>query len=158
MALSDDDIISKFPVKMLPTIQGAPNYKTISAMMQALYGNAVSLSTTSGGDTHGHIRLIMTPALYQTLTTAPYVVPLDPGILPQIPNRLSTQKREQIIQQHKEDRRIFHNNTNMDGTLNGQNIDTILCLHQKHWQNPYPSNRPFSSKIKQGKQVNFAHA
>ena len=85
LALSADDIVSKFPVKTLPTIHGAPDYKSISAMMQALYGYVASLPTTSGGGAHGHIGLIMTPALYLTLTAAPYVVPLDPGILPTIP-------------------------------------------------------------------------
>ena len=59
MALSADDIVSKFPVKTLPIIQGAPDYETISAMMQAFYGNVVSLSTTTGGGAHGHIGLIM---------------------------------------------------------------------------------------------------
>ena len=83
MALSADDIVAKFPVKTLPIIQGAPDYETISSMMQALYGNAASLSTTSGGGTHGHIGLIMTPALYLTLTITPFVSPPDPGILPQ---------------------------------------------------------------------------
>ena len=78
MTLSADDIVSNFPVKTLPTIQGAPGYKSISAMTQALYGNAASLSTTSGGGAHGHIGLIITPALNLTLTAAPYVVPIDP--------------------------------------------------------------------------------
>ena len=37
----------------------------------------------------------------------------------------TTENREQIIRQHKEDRRIFDNNTNMDDALKGQIIDTI---------------------------------
>ena len=49
----------------------------------------------------------MTPALYLILTATPYVVPLDPGILPStIPNRTSTKNGKQIIRQHKEDCRI----------------------------------------------------
>ena len=67
MALSADDIVAKFPVKTLPIIQEAPDYEIISSMMQALYGNAASLSTTSGWGAHGHIGLIMTPALYLTM-------------------------------------------------------------------------------------------
>ena len=95
-------------------------------MMQALYGNTASLSTTSGGGAHGHIGLIMTPALYLILTTTPYLVPLDPGILPStIPNRTSTENRGQITRQRKEVHRIFGNNTNMGSTLKGQIIDTI---------------------------------
>ena len=84
-----------------------------------------SLSTTSGGGAHGHIGLIMTPALNLTLTATPFIIPLDPGILPQFPARTTTTEREQIIRQHKEDCRIFDNNTSMDDALKGQSIDTI---------------------------------
>jgi len=125
MALSADDIVAKFPVKTLPIIQGAPDYETISSMMQALYGNAASLSTTSGGGAHGHIGLIMTPALYLTLTATPFVSPPDPGILPIFPHRATTERREEILHQHKENRRTFDNNTNMDDALKGQIIDAI---------------------------------
>jgi hypothetical protein len=49
MGLSVDDIIGKFPTKTIPTIQGEPDYASISNMVQLLYGNAASLSTTVGG-------------------------------------------------------------------------------------------------------------
>ena len=138
MALSADDIVSKFSVKTLPTIHRAPDYKSISAMMQALYGYVASLPTTSGGGAHGLIGLIMkTPAFYLTLTAAPYVVPLNPGILPTIPNRSSTEICEQIIRQHKEDRRIYDNTTNMDNALKGQIIDTIKDIYLFELRNKY---------------------
>ena len=53
-------------------------------MILGLYGNAAALSRTPGGGPHGHIRLIMTPALYATSTATPYMVPIDHGILPQM--------------------------------------------------------------------------
>ena len=63
-AQSVDDIISKFPIKTLPKIDGEPTYESINAIMQMLYANAATSSTTMGGGTHGHIWLIMKPALY----------------------------------------------------------------------------------------------
>ena len=137
MALSADDIVSKFPVKTLPIIQGAPDYESISSMVQALYGNAASLSTTSGGGAHGHIGLIMTPALYATLTATPYLAPIDPGILPNIPNRSTAESREQIIREHKEERRVYDNNTTMDDALKGQIIDTIEDTYLCELRNKY---------------------
>ena len=125
MALSADDIVSKISIKTLPIIQGAPDYESISAMMQALYGNAASLSTTTGGGARGHIELIMTPALYLILTATPFISPPDPGILPQFPARTTSTQRDEIIRQHMEDRCIFNNNTNMDDALKGQIIDTV---------------------------------
>ena len=65
------------------------------------------------------------------------MVPLDPGILPQIPNRASTENREEIIRQHKEDRRIFDNNANMDDALKGQIINTLEDMYMCELRNKY---------------------
>ena len=47
-----------------------------------LYANAAMLPTTTGGGTHGHIGLIMKPALYNTLSEMPYEIPFDPDPIP----------------------------------------------------------------------------
>ena len=88
---------------------------------QVLYGNVASLSTTSGGGAHGRIGIIMTiPALNATLTATltTYLVPIDPEILSQIPQGSTTTIHTQLIRQHKEERRIYDKNTNMDDALN----------------------------------------
>jgi hypothetical protein len=94
-------------------------------MVQTLYGNAASLTTTLGGGAHGHIGLIMTDTLYATLTATPYVTPIDPGVIPLIPNNASTIQCENRRIDHKEARRIFDNHTNMEDALKAQVIDTI---------------------------------
>ena len=137
MTLSADDIVSKFPVKTLPTITGEPDYATINQMVQTLYGNAASLSTTSGGGAHGHIGLIMTAALYATLTATPYVVPVDPGVIANIPPNSTGAAREQLRTEHKEARRIYDNTTNMDDALKGQVIDTIDDAYLCEMRNKY---------------------
>jgi hypothetical protein len=137
MALSADDIVSKFPVKTLPTIHGEPDYETINNMVQTLYGNAASLSTTSGGGAHGHIGIIMTQALYATLTATPYNAPPDPGTVPQIPGNANTAAREAIRIAHKEARRIYDNHVNMDDALKGQVIDTIDDTYLCEMRNKY---------------------
>ncbi len=85
MTLSVNDIVAKFPIKILPLIMGEPDYETINHMVQTLYGNAASLATTLGGGVHGHIGIIMGQALYATLMATPYIAPIDPGVLPNIP-------------------------------------------------------------------------
>jgi hypothetical protein len=82
MALTIDDIIAKFPNKHLPIINGEPDYSSISTMMQLLYGNAATLSTTMGGGRNDHIGIIMPAPLYATLSNIPYVAPPDPGPIP----------------------------------------------------------------------------
>ena len=137
MALSANDIVSKFPVKMLPVINGAPDYESVSSMVQTLCGNAASLSTTSGGGDHVHIGLTMRPNLHVTLTATARLAPIDPGIPRDTPNRHTTKIHEQIIRQHKEDCRVCDDTTTMDDALKGQIIDTIkdtcVCeLRNKH--------------------------
>jgi hypothetical protein len=71
-------------------------------MVQTLYSNAASLTTTLGGGGHGHIGIIMTPPLYATLTANPYITTVDPGILLNIPAAATTPARELIHTQAKE--------------------------------------------------------
>ena len=125
MALSADDIVAKFTVKTLPSIIGEPNYESINNMVQTLYGNAATLATTLGGGAHGHIGIIMTNALYATLTATPYTAPIDPGVLPIIPLNATIAVRENLRVEHKEERRIYDNHINMDDALKGQVVDTI---------------------------------
>ena len=116
MGLSINNIVTKFPLKNIPTITGEPDYSTINDMVQNLYGNAASLPATLGGGVHGHIGLLVTPALYATISAAPYIIPPDPGPTPNC-------KAARI--QHKEDRQVFDNNTNMDDAIKAQIIDSI---------------------------------
>jgi hypothetical protein len=118
------NIISKFPTKTIPTIQGEPYHGYISKMVQLMYGNAASLPTTLGGGQHGHVGLIMTPILYATLTFE------HPGPVPIHPNNANKAQRESQRLEFKEDRRIYENHINMDNALKAQVIDTInvTCL------------------------------
>ena len=79
---SVNNIIAKFPIKTLPHIKGEPTYKSINEMIQLLNAIAATLPTTAGGETHGHMRLMMKPELYSTLSETPYTVPVDPGPIP----------------------------------------------------------------------------
>ena len=124
---SVDDIVSKFPVKVLPIIQGEPSYKTINELIQLLYSNAASLPSPLGGGKHGHIGLLMKPTLYDTLAPGnPYVTPDDPGITPDMPEGTFTVAyRQKIRDEHKVARLIYVCHCNMDTTLKGQIVDAV---------------------------------
>ena len=93
---SVDDIVSKFPIKTLPRIDGEPTYESINNIMKILYANEATLPTTMGGGTHGHIGIIMKPELYSTLSEIPYAIPLDPGPIPIYAPRSSGLSRQKI--------------------------------------------------------------
>jgi hypothetical protein len=138
MGLSSDDIVAKFPNKILPIIDDEPDYGTINNMVQLLYGNAASLPTSLGGGQHGHIGLIMTPLLYTTLSPTPYTAPNDPGTSPPVlPNNASVGRRETTRLDHKEALRIFQNNNTMDDVLKTQIIDSIHDPYICEMRNKY---------------------
>jgi hypothetical protein len=121
MRLSVAHIVAKVPVKTLPVITWEPDYETIGQIIQTLYGNAATLPTTIGGGAHGHIGLIMTPALlYATLTPTAYPAPNDPGPIVIHAANASQAIRERNNITYKEARRIYDNNANMDAALKTQ--------------------------------------
>lgn len=48
MDLSIEDIITKFPGKVLPKIDCEPTYEVINELIQSLYANAASFPSTLG--------------------------------------------------------------------------------------------------------------
>jgi hypothetical protein len=138
MGLSVDGIVAKFPIKTLPTINNEPDYGSINNMVQILYGNAAALATTLRGGQHGHIGLIMTPLLYATLTATPHNQPIDPGPTPPLlPVNASAAAHETGRIKHKEARRIYDNNNNMDNALKAQIINTMGDTYLYEMQNKY---------------------
>ena len=90
---SVDDIISKFRIKKLTKIHGEPTYESISKISQELYTNAATLACPNGGGKHGHIGMVMKPALYATLSSTPYEEPNNPGLAPVLdPTRITDPK------------------------------------------------------------------
>ena len=125
MSLLVESIIAKFPIKSLPVITGNPNYALINNMMQDLYTNAASLPTTLGGGQHGHIGIVVAPFLYATISAVPYNQPADPGPKPLFAANASQVTKDNRRTQHKQERRIFDNATNMEDALKAQLIDAI---------------------------------
>ena len=83
---SVDDIVTKFPTKILPPIPGEPEYDCISELNKIMYGNAATLPTTLGGGAHGHVVLIMKATLYLTLLATAYVALNEPPLTPDVPS------------------------------------------------------------------------
>jgi len=74
-----------FPYKSITTINGEPTYSSINKMTQDLYSNTAEVSTTLGGEKHGHIGLIMKSELYKVISTTTFQIPEDPGTIPIYP-------------------------------------------------------------------------
>lgn len=139
MALTVDKMLALFPNASLPKIHGEPTYETINDIVQHMYANAATVSCSLGGGQHGHIGLIMKPALYQTLSAAAFVRPSDPGPLPVYnPNiRYTAAERESVAADHKENRRIFETCNNVDTALKRQLIEAVDEIYLDEQRNRY---------------------
>eukprot|EP00978_Attheya_sp_CCMP212_P040293 scaffold218329_cov33-Attheya_sp.AAC.1 len=125
MALSVDDIVAKFPTDPLPKIDGEPTYATINLLTKCVYGNAATLPTTLGGGNLGHIVFFMRPGLYATISPVPFVMPPNPGPAALIPPGTATAAREQMRDDHKQERRIYNNCVNCDNACKKQVLNAV---------------------------------
>ena len=135
---SMNDISATFPIKSLPTIQGEPTYASIHELMCALYANAASLPSPSGGGSHGHLGLIMCPSLYETLSPTPYNTPNDPGVTPTYPcGNITLDERTSITDDHKKLRYVFDTHHHMDDAIKSSIIDAVDNVYLTEKYNRY---------------------
>jgi len=118
-------------------LDGESTYDSINSLMQMLYANAATLTSTMGGGKHGHIGLIMKPALYRTLSTTPYETPVDPGPIPTFTAGSSGLAREQITNEFDESKRIFLNHHNMDLALKALIIEAVDSVYLEEKRDRY---------------------
>ena len=134
---SIDDIVAKFPMKILPLIPGEPDYDCISQLNQIMYGNATTLPTTLGGGSHCHVGLIMKAALYVTLSATAYVTPIEPPLTPDVPSTATSASRQQLCNQYAEEHQIFTNHGNVDDALKTQLLDSVEEPYVSELRNRY---------------------
>eukprot|EP00957_Ditylum_brightwellii_P158866 12092021-Ditylum_brightwellii.AAC.1 len=70
--------------------------------MQQLYKNAATISSSLGGGTHGHIRLVMEPTLYSSLSSTAYNAPSAPTRT-MLPGNASSQVQYDEDNQYKKE-------------------------------------------------------
>jgi hypothetical protein len=59
-----NEVIASFPHRVLPSVQGEPDYQTIHATRKFLQANSQAIDTHLGGGTLGHLGLIISDASY----------------------------------------------------------------------------------------------
>ena len=134
---SIDDIVAKFPKKILPPLTGELDYDCISQLNQLMYGNAATLPTTLGGGAHGYVSPIVKATLYMTLAATVYVTPNEPPITPDVPTTATSAPRQQLRDQHAEEHQIFTNHVNMNNALKTQLLDAVEEPYVSELRNRY---------------------
>ena len=85
MPTAIDKIVDGFPFPIIPPIVGNPTYNTIAEVDLKINSNSASVQSNLGCGTLVLLQLTVSPAVYNTLSATPFIVPVKPGSLPIIP-------------------------------------------------------------------------
>jgi hypothetical protein len=111
-------LIESFPHPMIPPITGMPTYEWITAeVIRPLNANAASIHSKRGGGNLGHLALTISPAVFATLPTTPFIPPANPSPTPVIPGNQMAAQINKILQDHKEALHLWRKYKNVDGAL-----------------------------------------
>ena len=114
-----------FQYPKLTKIRGEPTTASLINLQNEVKTNAMTVHTTLGGGHHGHLGLVLSPAVYAAIpNTAAYTKPNHPGLLQIAPNATQFQ----IIQAqetHQESFREFNECVAVERTLLQQIVAAI---------------------------------
>ena len=82
MPTAIDKIVDGFPFPTIPPIVGNPTYNTITEVNLKLNSNSASVQSNLGCGTLGLLQLTVSPAVYNTLLSTAFIVPVNPGYVP----------------------------------------------------------------------------
>ena len=84
MATGYSSITECFTYKVINCIEGRPNYTSIREINTKLNTNASSVHSNMAYGTYDLLALTVTPQVFNTLSTIPFVMPVNPGTIPPI--------------------------------------------------------------------------
>jgi hypothetical protein len=138
MAATVESLIKSFPYPTFAPIVGEPTYETITAVTRQLKANAASVHSELGGGALGHLALIMTPAVYATISVIPFAAPGNPGPTPVIPAGNPTGAIiSATIRNHTEALRIWRLYNNVDKALKQQLIRAVTRMYIRTLEDPH---------------------
>ena len=75
-----EGIIESFPNPDVPKIEGLPTYESIANLRTLLSANAASVQSGRGGGTNGYLGIVLSDAVYATVSATPCFIKGDKGI------------------------------------------------------------------------------
>ena len=85
MPTAINKIVDCFPFPTIPPIVGTPTYNTITEVNLKLNSKSASAQYNLGCSNLGLLQLPVSPAVYNTLLSTAFIVPVNPGSVPIIP-------------------------------------------------------------------------
>ena len=110
-------IMVDFPHPIVDLILGRPTYATIKEPHVHLNANAVSIYTNLGDAQHRLLRLTMSDVQYNSVSTVPFVAPVNPGATVFYPPNTTSSRIKQADDVHDKAFMLFKEYTLTDKAL-----------------------------------------
>lgn len=123
-------------VKPTPIV-GEPEYASLHELQQTLYSNAANIPSQLGGGKHGHLGIIMSPSLYGTISSTPYIAPNDPGPTPNYTGVSAVAARLVIKDVFTADQKNYQMHTTVENTLKKYLIRAIDEVYMEEKKDRY---------------------
>ena len=149
MASTVEKIVDNFPYTTLTPIAGLPDYESLAELHTQSNSNSSSIQSNLGGGNHGLLAITLEPAVLNTLTATPFVIPINPGATAVIPAASTAAQITSIRKAHDDATKAFHQYVNVDKALKQQLIEAVDDLYLKALRNKYVgfSNQTFLTMI-----------
>jgi hypothetical protein len=132
---ADTEFSENFPHKTLPPIVGQPTYEAIKELHLKLNGNAVKIHSNLGNGLLGYLGVTVTPAIYNTLSSQPFVIPPNPGTAPYFTDNATGPQMANIREVFTEESIAFKKYGNVCNAISALILEVIdpvylatLCL------------------------------
>ena len=135
MPSSINKIVDGFLFPTIDPIIGTPDYESIADIHLKLNSNAASVQSNLGCGTLSLLFLIVSPAVYATLSKIVFVPPVNPGPEPNIPTGATGAVISDLRYRHTESTKIFTDYKNTDKSLRQlllASIDKLYVQSLRH--------------------------
>ena len=129
-----DEFIQSFP-HQLTKITGIPTFATLTNLRNQLKANAASVPTTRGGGEHGYLGIVLSDAIYNTISNTPWTVANHPGINPVVPPAATAHTTARIVREHTENMRQWREYQNVESALKKQLTNAIEPIYLRAIRN-----------------------
>jgi hypothetical protein len=130
-------ITDNFPHKNIAPIVGQPSYETIKELHLKLNENAVKVHSNLGNGLLGYLGVTVTPAIFDTLSAAPFVIPPNPSTAPIFPADATGPQIANLRQVFKEEFASFKRYMDVCNAISALIIEVIDPVYLATLRLPY---------------------
>ena len=134
--VATDDVLEKFPYKILTKIEGEPTYRGFFRLREELTQNTLVVPSPFGGGGHGHWGIIANTATYLVKAGVAWTVPASQGVYLTFPGESSDDDKRRIVKEFIRDESGIKTAETVKSLLNKQVRNAVDEEYYLSWRTP----------------------